>query len=444
MSLDEGPCFQYEMSLNPDRVLVHDGEMKTLMNLDNLTRVDQLAEFLSGTQAVAFSVLSDPAARYEWIQSTLIRFRYLTLARADQGVVIRVLMRVSGYSRQQVTRLIAQYRRTGTLKRRPRTVAGFALKYTAADIRLLAAMDERHDTPCGPALKKLCERALRVFGQTECARLASISVSHLYNLRKSVPYQTRRRHFEKTRPRQIPIGERRKPRPDGQPGYLRIDTVHQGDLDGKKGVYHLNAVDEVTQFEVVCTVERISEQYLLPVLKQLPEAFPFRVLGFHSDTGSEYINKRVAALLAKLLIAFTKSRSRQSNDNALAESKNGAVVRKVFGYSHIPSRFAQRMNRFNQEHLNPYLNYHRPCFFPETHTDAKGKQRKRYRYEAMRTPYDKLKSLPQAERYLKPDLSFAILDALAHAQSDNQAADRLQKARQKLFQTIREPGLKSG
>ncbi len=432
------------MSLNPDRVLVHDREMKTLMNLDNLTHTDQLAEFLSGTQAVAFSVLSDPATRYAWIQATLIRFRYLTLTRADQGLVIRVLMRVSGYSRQQVTRLIAQYRKTGTVTRRPRTVAGFALKVTAADIRLLAAMDERHDTPCGPAIKKLCERALRIFGQTEYERLASISVSHLYNLRKSVPYARRRRHFEKTRPRQIPIGERRKPRPDGQPGYLRIDTVHQGDLDGKKGVYHVNAVDEVTQFEVVCTVERISEQYLLPVLEQLLEAFPFRVLGFHSDNGSEYINKRVAELLEKLFIEFTKSRSRQSNDNALAESKNGAVVRKFFGYSHIPSRFAARIHRFNQEHLNPYLNYHRPCFFPETHTDAKGKQRKRYRYETMMTPYDKLKSLPAAQTYLKPGITFAILDALADALSDNQAADRLQKARQKLFQTLREPGLKSG
>ena len=418
--------------------------MQTLMNLDNLTSIDQLAEFLSGTQTVAFSVLSNPAARYEWVQKTLVRFRYPTLSRRHQGVVIRVLTKVSGYSRQQITRLIAQYRKTGTLKRRQRTVTGFTQKYTSADIGLLAAMDQRHDTPCGPAVKKLCERALLVFGQTEYERLASISVSHLYNLRKSVPYTRQRRHFEKTRPRQIPIGARRKPVPNGRPGYIRIDTVHQGDLDGKKGVYHVNAVDEVTQFEVVCTLEKISESYLIPILTQLLEAFPFHVLGFHSDNGSEYINKRVAELLEKLLIAFTKSRSRQSNDNALAESKNGAVVRKVFGYSHIPSRFAQRMNLFNQEVLNPYLNYHRPCFFPETHTDAQGRQRKRYRYEAMMTPYDKLKSLPGAEAYLKPGLSFAILDEVAYALSDNQAADRLQKARHKLFHTIHEQDLKSG
>lgn len=220
--------------------------------------------------------------------------------------------------------------------------------------------------------------------------------------------------------------------------------MHQGELDKQKGVYHLNAVDEVTQFEVICTVEKISERYLIPVLEQLLDTFPFKVLGFHTDNGSEYINKRVAELLEKLLIEFTKSRSRQSNDNALAESKNGAVVRKLFGYSHIPQRFAPLINDFNQQYLNPYLNFHRPCFFPETRTDDQGKQYKVYRYEKMMTPYDKLKSLPDAKDYLKPGVSFAILDQLAHQISDNQAADRLQKARQILFKTIHGRTLNTG
>ena len=156
-------------------------------------------------------------------------------------------------------------------------------------------------------------------------------MSHLYNLRKSITYTRQRRHFEKTQPKPSKIGERRKPQPHGKPVYIRIDTVHQGDLDKQKGVYHINAVDEVTQFEVMFTVEKISEIYLIPALDQLLETFPFTVLGFHSDNGSEYINKRVAGLLEKLRIEFTKSRSRHSNDNALAESKNGAVVRKLFG-----------------------------------------------------------------------------------------------------------------
>ena len=418
--------------------------MKTIMKLEDLTSIDQLTDFLSGTQAVVFSVISDKDACYRWIQGELVKFRYRQLSRNGKVVGIRYLMKISGYSRQQLTRLIAQYRKNGRLQRRQRTVSGFKQKYTQQDIRLLAAMDERHDTPCGPAVKKLCERACEVFGQTEYAALASISVSHLYNLRKSTTYTRQRRHFEKTQPRRSSIGERRKPRPNGRPGYIRIDTVHQGDLDKQKGVYHINAVDEVTQFEVVCSVEKISEHYLIPALQQLLDAFPFTLLGFHSDNGSEYINKMVAKLLEKLRIEFTKSRARQTNDNALAESKNGAVVRKIFGYSHIPQRWAPLINIFNQQHLNPYINFHRPCFFPETRIDLKGKQRKIYRYENMMTPYDKLKSLAEAKDYLKPGTTFEILDRIAHQISDNQAADRLQKARRNLFKTIHGQTLKTG
>src|SRR3972149_6204380 len=315
--------------------------MKTIMKLEDVTTVAQLTDFLSGTQAVAFTVLSDKDARYRWIQGELVRFRHLACTRRDKGVVIRYLMKASASPRQQLTRLIRHYRQTGTLQRRQRTVAGFVRKYTSADIRLLAAMDERHDMPCGTAIKNLRARAYAVFGQTEYERLATISVSHLYNLRKSVPYTRQRRHFEKTRPTRSAIGERRRPQPLGQPGYIRLDTVHQGDLDGKKGVYHINAVDEVTQFEVVCTVEKISERYLLPALEQLLDTFPFQVLGFHSDNGSEYINKTVAALLEKLRVEFTKSRSRQSNDNALAESKNGGGGGKLFVYTITPSGSAR-------------------------------------------------------------------------------------------------------
>lgn len=408
------------------------------MKLNALTTLAHLEEFLAGTQPVAFSVLSTKDECYQWIQATLIQFTYQTLSKPHKGLVRRYLEKISGYSRQQLTRLICQYRQTGRIIRCQRTVQGFARRYTADDIRLLAAMDERHDTPCGPAIKKLCERACQLFGESAYTRLATISISHLYNLRHSTPYQQQRRHVEKTRPTRSTIGERRKPHPAGQPGFLRLDTVHQGDWDKQKGVYHINAVDEVTQFQVVCTVEKISEAYLLPALEDLLAAFPFHIRGFHSDNGSEYINGRVARLLGKLLIEFTKSRARQTNDNALVESKNGAVVRKLFGHAHIPQRWASLINAFHQEHLHPYLNFHRPCFFPETRTDPKGKERKIYRYEAMMTPYEKLKSLPQGETSLKPGVTFAILDATAQQFSDNHAADCLQKARQQLFTTIHE------
>ena len=119
-------------------------------------------------------------------------------------------------------------------------------------------------------------------------------------------------------------------------GYPRVDTVHQGDRDGVKGIHLINLVDQTTQFELVAAVEAISERFPLPVLEGLLEQMPFRIRGLHADNGSEYVNRRVADLLAKLHVEFTRSRPRRSNDNALVEGKNAHVVRKYFGHDHIP------------------------------------------------------------------------------------------------------------
>jgi len=275
-----------------------------------------------------------------------------------------------------------------------------------------------------------------VFGDQRFVQLARISNGHLYNLRHSSGYQRRRQTFTKTRSSGVRIGERRKPRPEGKPGYLRIDSVHQGDFDGIKGLYHVNAVDEVTQWQGIFSVAKISEHFLVPHLEALIDSFPLVIRGFHSDNGSEYINHRVARLLRKLHIEFTKSRFRQTNDNALAESKNASVVRKQFGYAHIPAAYADQVNQFARQILTPYLNYHRPCLFPDTVIDDQGRQRKRYPYQNLKTPYDKLKSVPDAKACLKPGVSFEQLDAIAFAESDHDAARRLQGARALLFQSI--------
>jgi hypothetical protein len=103
--------------------------MKTIMKLEDLKTIDQLSEFLSGTQAVAFSIILDKDNCYRWIQGILYKFHYRKLGKQDKGVLIHYLMKISGYSRQQITRLISQYRNTGKCQRRQRTVAGFACKY---------------------------------------------------------------------------------------------------------------------------------------------------------------------------------------------------------------------------------------------------------------------------------------------------------------------------
>ena len=159
-----------------------------------------------------------------------------------------------------------------------------------------------------------------------------------------------------------------------------MSTAHQGDPDKVKGVYHINAVDKVTPKQFTGCMKRISECYLLQVLERLLVSFPFAVHGFHSDNGSECVNSQVAALLEKLRVEeFTKSRPRRSNENALAESKNGSVIRKRFGYGHIPGRYAERLGRFHREVLAPALNYRWPCLCPRVERDARGKRRRAYR-----------------------------------------------------------------
>lgn len=407
------------------------------MNDEQIKTLAQIQVFLDGTQAVEFS-LNSKQERYDFIRRCLIRFGYHSLSRPDKGLLLSFMTHISGYSRIQVKRLTITWLKQGQLKPRTSAGNGFARKYTDADKRLLAELDELHGTLSGPATKKLCERAWRLFELSRYQQLAGISVAHLYNLRRSRIYQGSRRKFEKTRSKNSSIGERRKPQPDGQPGYIRVDTVHQGDQDGVKGLYHINAVDEVTQFDIVCAVEKISERYLIPVLEQLLDQFPFIIVSFHADNGSEYINQHVVKLLKKLLIELTKSRARHSNDNALVESKNGSIVRKHLGYSHIQQRWAPLVDQFHRHYLNPYINYHRPCFFPVTKTNAKGKQVKTYPYEAMMTPFEKFKSLDGAHQYLKPGITMEELDAIAMSINDNEAAQQLRKAKQQLFKTIAE------
>ena len=409
--------------------------MHIIMNDTHIKTLEHVRQFLNGFGAMEFHIEAKDA-RYPWIQTMLLRFRYPQLRKAEKGLLLDFLQKVSGYSRIQVKRLIQQSCQTGQLQRRQRTVQGFCRRYTLEDIQLQAQTDELHGTLSGPATQKLCERAWLCFGQAEYTRLAGISVSYLYVLRHSSRYRHVRQHFEKTRPTGSRLGERRQPQPNGQPGYLRVDTVHQGDLDGVKGVYHINAVDEVTQFEIVCSVEKISERYLIPVLADLLDQFPFVILAFHADNGSEYINKHVVKLLNKLLIELTKSRARHCSDNALVESKNGSIIRKQLGYVHIPQQWAPHLNAFHRDHLNPYINFHRPCFFPVVSLDAKGKARKRYPYEAMMTPYEKFTALPKPEQYLKPERTLQQLEAIATAISDNEAAKQLKVAKDSLYQTI--------
>lgn len=330
--------------------------------------------------------------------------------------------------------MIGGHRQTGRVKAAPYQRTKFATRYTSRDVQLLAYVDKAHENLSGPATKRIIEREHSEYGQAAYQSLAEISVAHLYRLRKSAVYRKGNPSYQPTRPTPIPIGERRKPQPQGSPGFLRIDTVHQGDLDGRKGLYHINAVDQVTQWEIVAATPQISEYWLLPVLEAMLRQFPFVIRGFHSDNGSEFINYNVARLLDKLLIEQTKSRAHHSGDNGLVETKNGAIIRKHIGYGYIDAKHAEAMDQFHRQHLNSYVNFHRPCAVPKIVTEANGKRKRVYLRWA--TPFELLQETAHCTKLLRQGVTLGELQSFAQTQSDTEAALAMQRAKCQLMRRI--------
>jgi len=340
--------------------------MVIMMNDSKLNSMAQIKSFLSKTKEIVFNKKSKKEA-YCWIEETLSRFHYVILSKKEKGLIRRYLMKITGYSRAQLTRHIRQYRKTGQVKIKEYDRHKFEKKYTPQDISLLAQTAQVHDSPNGASLKKTLQRMAGEYGKEEYLNISHISVSHIYNLKKKVSYLRSVASYQKTnKGKAKAIGQRCKPQPQGQPGYLRVDTIHQGDRERQKGVYHINTVDELTQWEIIGAAEKITEEYLLPLLEKMIANYPFRIINFHCDNGSKYI----------------------------------------------------------------------PCAFPSEVIDSKGKIKKKYRYQDYQTPYEKLKSIPEVQKYLKDGITLEMLDEIARRYTDNEMAEKVQLARDQLFDKI--------
>jgi hypothetical protein len=404
------------------------------MNDDHIVSVAQLKEFVKIHTKAKFKSTGTKKETYDWINNTLNKFKYRSLKKKEKGIVKKYVMNMTGYSEGSVDKLIARKKKHGRIFMKKRTQHSFQTYYGVSDIALLAHVSEVTLNQNGRALKEMCRSMYLDFEDVRFEKLSHISVSHLYNLKKTRVFQSKFLHYTKTNPVQRDIGERRRPQPYGKPGYIRVDSVHQGDLDKQKGVYHINLVDEVTQMEYIGCIEKISEYFLIPLLEELLNCFPYTILGFHSDNGSEYINKQVAGMLAKMFTEQTKSRSRHTNDNALVEGKNGALIRKYAGYAHIPQKHAEIINEFYREYLNPYINFHRYCGFATEYINEKGKIKKKY--DAYMTPVQKLLSLPDCIEYLKEGVSIESLKTEERKMTHFESAQEVFKERQKMFREI--------
>lgn len=421
------------------RSVSHTGDdMKITMNDENIVSITQLKSFLKEVAVVNFTINNignkNKQEMYDWVGTVIQKFRYFSLKKKEKIIVIDYIKKITGRSRPQVKKLIKKKKRFGKIRLSTVKKNVFPIFYNTSDIARLIETDNAHGRLSAPATKKILLREYGIFAKLGFERISHISVPHIYNLRKKRQYVSNILFISKTQTVNRNIGERRKPMPEGKPGFLRVDSVHQGDKDLEKGVYYINMVDEVTQWEIIGCVEGISEQFLEPLLLELLKRFPFVILNFHSDNGSEYINYVVAKILKKLLINQTKSRSRRTNDNALVESKNGAVIRKHMGRNYIQKKEARSINKFLRDYMDDYLNFHRPCGFSTDYVDEKGKIKKKY--ETYMTPYERLVSLSNYEQYLKPNVSLSSLEEISKKQSDNESAQKMQINKQKLFKNF--------
>jgi len=398
--------------------------MQVIMNDMRFTDVKQLLRFLQGTQKVAIRITAQKE-KYQCIRDVVKRLGYQKLRRKEKRIVIAYLSKITGYKKTQLLTLIHKALLGDLVKKEYARTASYHV-YTTRDIKLLEETDEVHLRLNREATLAIFKREYEKFGHKQFERLSHISSSHIDNLRKTKVYKTT--WVNGTKAVVVSIGKTMKPETNDSPGSLRVDTCHQRD------VYHIHAVDEITQWEVVICVPQISEVYLKEALELLLELFPFVIFNFHSDRGSEFINKIAAGILNKLLINQTKSRSRHCNDNALIESKNGSVLRKNMGYFHINKGLVGEINNFYEKYFIPYLNYHRPCgFVTEIKRDFKGHERKIYGQYT--PPYEKLKevSFQQKKNFLKPGITFEQLDKIAYSHSDNEFGKIMREKQNELF-----------
>lgn len=401
------------------------------MDDSRLNNINQIRSLLKGTEKLDLSLRdADIEKKYRFIDQTVDRLGYRKLRKRDKRVVVSYLKKLTGYKPPQLYRLISKAAK-GDLVRKPYHRKKSRRIYTPADIKLLEKTDELHLRLNSLATKEILRREFEVFGHEKYQTIAKVSRSHLNNLRKHPVY--RNSYVNPTKPSVVPIGITEKPENFGWPGSVRVDTVHHRD------VYHVNSVDEVSQWEAVVCVPTIAERFMIPALEILLAQYPFEVFNFHSDRGSESINYVVADFLSRLLIKQTKSRSRHPNDNALVETKNGAVIRKNMGWHHIDQGASDLVNEYFQKYFNPYLNYHRPSLFATSMiTDRKGRERKIY--DEATIPYEKLKEISKLKKtsFLKPGITFEQLDKIAYEFSDNEFAKILREQERILYDKIQE------
>jgi len=176
---------------------------------------------------------------------------------------------------------------------------------------------------------------------------------------------------------------------DKPPGHGQIDTVVHcgGSLLGNMA-YSVNYTDVATLWVSFAAQWNKGQQATMDSLKRIRGKIPFRVLGMHPDTGSEFINWFLKDWCDEEKIEFTRSRLYHSNDNAYVEQKNGHVIRRFLEYDRIDAREAVEVMNELYDKLELYLNHFvssKKCI-EKVRIGSKYKKK----YDKAKTPYKRV------------------------------------------------------
>jgi hypothetical protein len=182
-----------------------------------------------------WSLRQDKEDLYARVNKRLRQLDYRQLKRSGRGLVRRYIAKMTGLSRAQATGLLGMYLRPEKVQPQPYRRRRFAERYTRAVAELLAAVDEAHDTISGPATRKILQGTHYDFKDAQYTRRAELSGGAVVPHAQEPPIPAAVDELPTNAAHQDIHWRAAPPKPNGQPGYLPVDTVHQGDQDGIKG-----------------------------------------------------------------------------------------------------------------------------------------------------------------------------------------------------------------
>ena len=339
-----------------------------------------------------------------WELLRAIYERYRKAGRKEKKVILSEFCANAGYNRKYAIRLL-NGPRPGQWKSEPRR--GRGVSYSQEVVTLLTAVWEAAGYPWSVRLKALLplwmpwiRKHYRVRPEME-KQLLRMSARQMDRRLKNQKTQRRRRIYGRTKPgyllkHHIPV---KTDRWDvTTPGFTEVDLVsHSGNSASGDFAHTLNVTDIHSTWTESRAVLGRGEEAVQRALNEIAGVLPFALLGVDSDNGSEFINWHLKSWCERKQIQLTRGRPYKKDDNAHIEQKNWTHVRKLLGWDRYDTHEAvEAINNLYRNELRLWLNLYLPSVKLLKKVRVGSKVRRVY--DGPRTPFERVKACPQADR----------------------------------------------